>query len=294
MGLQRQHKCRAGRQGVQRCCAQVNGATGQGAKPLRVRTAKVRDCGPVSRLCAEVFAREQTDLFRKQAPYLDAWLSLLEDWYSDQITKELTKQLAKSLAQKQLATRESQTLKLRYETAEKRTATQLVGGFASTPAARNLRRLIATKDAQRMFCCLLAENDDGEIVASVTVSMTVPDAKLPPPFPTRGVQRFYIGNMVVREDYRRKGLATSMLRECEKLAKRWNCDSTWLHVGVVSDGAQSLYKGLGYSQKGVDPWYYVLEKRYLYCKELPLPPNSKFRRIGEKSRGTENAALSER
>lgn len=245
---------------------------------MKVRRAGVGDADGVSRLCADAFAKETTDEMKDAAPYLSGWLSSLQDWYSDAIAKELGLQLTKALQGKLVATRESQTLQLRYLTNLRRLEKQSVD-YRSTQGARTLKRLISSKDMQRMFCCILAENEEKEVVASVTVSMTVPDALLPPPFPTRGIERFYIGNMVVREDYRRKGLATELLMECERLARRWNCDSLWLHVGVQASGAQRLYKNLGYKERGEDPWWKIVEKRFLYCKELPLPPNSKFARI---------------
>ena len=252
---------------------------------LTVRRATIADASSVSTLCAEVFATDTTDGMKEAAPYLAGWLDFIKDWYSQSIAKELGFQLKKALEGKMQSTREAQTLKLRYKFLNERSK-QTVGNFSSTSSASNLRRLIASKDTQRMFCCLLAENDKGETVASVTVSMTIPDAKLPPPFPTSGIQRFYIGNMVVREDYRRKGVATFMLDKCETLAKRWNCDSIWLHVGVASPGAQKLYKNLGYTEKAKDPWWMILEKRYLYCKPLQLPKNGKFQRLDKGNKGT--------
>jgi len=273
--------CRANAVGVGGNQAEQSEVTGLS---LRVRRASVSDAASVSSLCGEVFSTDTTDGMKEAAPWLAPWLDFIQEWYSSSISKELGFQLKKALEGKLQCTRESQTLRLRYKFAEEQSKkTGVVQNFNATQAARNLKRVIASKDNQRMFCCLLAENEEGETVASVTVSMTIPDAKLPPPFPSRGIQRFYIGNMVVREDYRRKGIATFMLDKCETLAKRWNCDSIWLHVGVDSPGAQKLYKNLGYFEKSKDPWYMILEKRYLYCKPLELPKNGKFQRLDKKS-----------
>ena len=303
--------------------AQVLASEGQKDKDdkkykLKIRRARISDSEKVSSLCADVFATDTTDGMKKAAPSLASWLDFIKEWYASSISKELQLQLRKALEGKIVATKEAQTLKLRYKVLKEKSKRQNVWGFEKTSGAQNLKRLIASKDMRRMFCCLLAENDDGEVVASVTMSMTIPDAKLPAPFPTSGIERFYIGNMVVREDYRRKGVATDLLEKCEILAERWNCgkclslpfflwvvfvfvkiqnssfhanadssflfctstqpDSTWLHVAVASSGAQKLYKKLGYSEKSIDPWWMVLEKRYLYCKKLQNI-TKKFQRI---------------
>jgi len=241
---------------------------------LKLRRAKMSDATAVASLCAEVFAADTTDGMVEAAPALSGWLEFIASWYESSIKKELAFQLKKALEGKKVATREAQTYKLRYEVLKGKSL-----GFGSTAAAKNLRRLIATKDMQRRFNVFFLENEQGEVVASVAASMTIPDPKLPPPFPAKGIPRFYLGNMVVREDYRRKGIATDLLRECETLARRWKCDSIWLHVGVASPGAQKLYQNLGYKEKDKDPWYMILEKRYLYCKTLELPKSGKFQRI---------------
>ena len=265
-----------------------------------VRQATLDDVRQVSALCARVFADDTTEGMKEAAPYMTSWLDFIQDWYMASIDKELRFQLRKTLEGKMLATRDAKSFQLRYEILEAQSKKTL-GRFSSTSAARNLKRLIQKKSQQRMFCCLVAQNrETGKIVGSVTVSMQAPEAQLPPPFPAMGVPKFYIGNMVVDKSFRRKGIATDLLASCEQLAKRWNSDSMWLHVGVDSPPAQRLYRNLGYRQRGVDPWWIVLERRYLFCKVLDLPKNSRFRRFqgggdngvgsGEGSNGNSNAA----
>ncbi len=249
-------------------------STSSSSLGLKLKRAKISDATAVASLCAEVFAADTTEGMTEAAPALSGWLAFIARWYESSIKKELAFQLKKALEGKTVATREAQAFKLRYKVLDGKSL-----GFASTAAAKNLRRLIATKDMQRRFNVFFLENEQGEVVASVAASMTITDPKLPPPFPAKGLPRFYLGNMVVREDYRRKGIATDLLRECETLARRWKCDSIWLHVGVASPGAQKLYQNLGYKEKEKDPWYMILEKRYLYSKTLELPKGSKFQRM---------------
>ena len=44
----------------------------------------------------------------------------------------------------------------------------------------------------------------------------------------------------------------------------------WLHVDIINERAQKLYKRSGFGIHSRDPWYYVLgRKRYLMWKDLP-------------------------
>ena len=53
------------------------------------------------------------------------------------------------------------------------------------------------------MCCLLAA-----------------EALLPPPFPSTAPLRFYVGNVTVTPEARRRGVATSLLQRCELLGVR--------------------------------------------------------------------------
>jgi hypothetical protein len=133
-----------------------------GAHSLRVRRASVSDAASVSSLCGDVFATDTTDGMKKAAPWLESWLDFIREWYASSISKELGFQLKKALEGKLQSTREAQTLKLRYKFAEEQSKkTGVEQNWSSTMGARNLERLISTKNTQRMFCCLLAENERG-------------------------------------------------------------------------------------------------------------------------------------
>lgn len=106
-----------------------------------------------------------------------------------------------------------------------------------------------------------------EIVASATLQVCVPDAPLPPPFPSTRPYRSYLANMAVAPEARRSGVATKVIEYSERLTTMWGFDEMWLHVNIDNPGAQKLYEGMGYERVGEDPWWY-LDRRYLMKKKL--------------------------
>lgn len=51
----------------------------------------------------------------------------------------------------------------------------------------------------------------------------------------------------------------------------WGYGQLWLHVDVINDQAQSLYKDAGFNIQSQDGWYYIVgRKRYLMQKALPV------------------------
>ena len=67
-----------------------------------------------------------------------------------------------------------------------------------------------------------------------------PEAALPPPFPTAKPRRAYISNMAVLQQHRRRGVATALLRQCERMARLWRRDSLWLHVDLRNQAAMQV------------------------------------------------------
>lgn len=70
-----------------------------------------------------------------------------------------------------------------------------------------------------------------------------------------GRKRGWITNLAVLPDYRRLGIASALLAECEKIFQDMN--TIRLSVRVSNDAAIKLYEGAGYKQ--VDRWerYYT-------------------------------------
>lgn len=106
-----------------------------------------------------------------------------------------------------------------------------------------------------------------EIVGSATLQVCVPDAPLPPPFPTRRRYRSYLANVAVCPEARRVGVASKIIAEAERVSRAWGYTEMWLHVNVDNPGARALYEGLGYAIVGEDPpWY--LDRRYLMVRKF--------------------------
>ena len=59
-------------------------------------------------------------------------------------------------------------------------------------------------------------------------------------------RKLYVADLAIRKDYRRLGLATSLLMEIEKRCFVENFEEIYLHVEVTNQAAQSLYKKLGF------------------------------------------------
>ena len=116
------------------------------------------------------------------------------------------------------------------------------------------------------------------LACSITLQVTRPEAVLPPPFPSSKPERFYLSNLAVASPFRNRGVASTLVRAGETLARRWGHASAWLHVDKGNDGAERLYVKCGYKRWGEDPWWIgPLGGRTLLCK--PLPPTESMRAL---------------
>eukprot|EP00747_Dinoflagellata_sp_TGD_P063369 gnl/TRDRNA2_/TRDRNA2_153413_c0_seq3.p1 gnl/TRDRNA2_/TRDRNA2_153413_c0~~gnl/TRDRNA2_/TRDRNA2_153413_c0_seq3.p1 ORF type:complete len:391 (-),score=61.69 gnl/TRDRNA2_/TRDRNA2_153413_c0_seq3:97-1269(-) len=87
-----------------------------------------------------------------------------------------------------------------------------------------------------------------KLVGGAMLKVCVPDALLPPPFPSNGPYRAYISGLAVVEGARRCGVATSLIKAAERTARLWGFDEVWLHVNVDNMGALAFYQNLGYER----------------------------------------------
>lgn len=72
---------------------------------------------------------------------------------------------------------------------------------------------------------------------------------------TRGARRkLYIADLAVREDARRLGLASSLLRTVEEYAKANGFDELFLHVDLGNESGMGLYKKHGFANLGMADW----------------------------------------
>ena len=149
---------------------------------------------------------------------------------------------------------------------------------AAKAASAALRPLDARAEGEerevRMWHCLIAEaRGTGEIVGTATVCWYQAGALLPPPFPTNAPAVMYVSNAAVSREFRRQGVASGVLRECEKLARRWGQSAVYLHVEDTNEGARAFYEANGYSLHGEEPaWRGAFQKRKLLLrKDLEAP-----------------------
>ncbi|MBD2195630.1 MULTISPECIES: GNAT family N-acetyltransferase [Calothrix] len=56
----------------------------------------------------------------------------------------------------------------------------------------------------------------------------------------------YLSNLAVRPQYRRHGLASGLLKNCEKVSQEWGFQDLYLHVLENNHQARQLYCKLGY------------------------------------------------
>eukprot|EP00871_Galdieria_phlegrea_P001194 jgi/Galph1/2075/GphlegSOOS_G746.1 len=81
----------------------------------------------------------------------------------------------------------------------------------------------------------------------------------------------YIYNLAVLPQVRRRGIGRSLLEKCEQIVREeWKDSRVGLHSLVGNEGAERLYKSLGYSIKGTDPpWttFLLIPRRNYWEKE---------------------------
>ncbi len=79
-----------------------------------------------------------------------------------------------------------------------------------------------------------------------------------------------LGNLAVKKEYRKAGVASALLNELEKTAKNENAEFITLEVRQSNTAAIRLYKKLGFSQSGLRKGFYQnpTEDAILMKKEL--------------------------
>lgn len=81
--------------------------------------------------------------------------------------------------------------------------------------------------------------------------------------PWSGVKRFpYLSNLAVHPNYRRRGVAKSLLLSCEQICQDWGFQDLYLHVLEHNYQARQLYLNLGYKIFQIEsPWSTFLFQR---------------------------------
>lgn len=120
----------------------------------------------------------------------------------------------------------------------------------------------------RMWHCLIAEmRETREVVGTATLCWYQAEAMLPAPLPTLQPHLMYISNTAVSKEHRRKGIASRVLLECERLALRWGEKCVYLHVEEDNTTARTFYEANGYYLYKKDPFRGVFQKRKLLLRK---------------------------
>ena len=72
------------------------------------------------------------------------------------------------------------------------------------------------------------------------------------PAKSPGRPRPYVSDLAVREDYRRRGLATCLVEKCEAIVRAWDFDRVFLKVEASNAAARAMYAELGYDVASID------------------------------------------
>jgi ribosomal protein S18 acetylase RimI-like enzyme len=82
----------------------------------------------------------------------------------------------------------------------------------------------------------------------------------------------YIANLAVTHNYRRKGVASRLLRKCEQIAYSWGFETIYLHVLENNHRAQKLYFCHGYTinqvESSLSSWLIRTPRRLFLQKSL--------------------------
>ncbi|GAB4814389.1 hypothetical protein N2152v2_001435 [Parachlorella kessleri] len=232
-----------------------SGHAEKAAPRIKLRRAVLEDSEQIAALCAEAF------------PYLGlkqqmAW-GMLRAFFPPRSTHEWQQQFEKAVEGKALAVEAYQEMRAQGRVRKGSRQKSLLDEQL-TPERQFLQR----NYMRRGFFCLVAEDlESGALLGTLAASLARPQAMLPPPFPTYAPLRAYVSNVAVRQECRRLGVATALLRLSERLAAWWGHDSIWLHVEADNTAGVELYRGAGYQIVKQDPSW-VPGSAYLMTKAI--------------------------
>lgn len=120
-----------------------------------------------------------------------------------------------------------------------------------------LQRLIARRDSTTWVA-----EADGEI-AGFTIVEWSDD-------PAAG-RIAYIQTIEVAPTFRRRGVASELLRRAEESARAARANLLWLHVESTNEAAIRLYHAHGFAKQGSEPHYYARGRNAeIYSKSLAV------------------------
>ena len=123
-----------------------------------------------------------------------------------------------------------------------------------------------------LFACLVATLARSETIGNPEVVGTVEISLRSSSFWSSEPQYPYISNLAVRQNYRRMGIGSRLLAECEAIALDWGYREIHLHVLERNDAAKQLYCQNGYQISQIETnWgnlWFDYSPRLLLKKQL--------------------------
>eukprot|EP00566_Odontella_aurita_P019732 CAMPEP_0113594608 /NCGR_PEP_ID=MMETSP0015_2-20120614/39177_1 /TAXON_ID=2838 /ORGANISM="Odontella" /LENGTH=305 /DNA_ID=CAMNT_0000501635 /DNA_START=266 /DNA_END=1181 /DNA_ORIENTATION=+ /assembly_acc=CAM_ASM_000160 len=107
-------------------------------------------------------------------------------------------------------------------------------------------------------------SEDDSVIAFVDVDAR----KLPPHWGMSAPPRPYLSDLAVRDDWRRRGVATQMVVHCEDKARAMGYNRLFLRVEGDNDAALSMYARMGYKVQE-HPYFGVKDTTTLLLGMLP-------------------------
>jgi ribosomal protein S18 acetylase RimI-like enzyme len=95
---------------------------------------------------------------------------------------------------------------------------------------------------QPQICSIAVYTDRGAAHVVGTVEVGIRNS----PTQARDRRYAYISNLAVSNDFRRLGVATALLQECEQITKTWGYAELYLHVMADNISGRNLYQRSGY------------------------------------------------
>lgn len=150
---------------------------------------------------------------------------------------------------------------------------QLVYPFICLGIQEDLRQRLRANSPH--YTCLAAVmTSAGETNLAGTIEIA-----LRSPWPWQGDRHGYISNLAVGQGFRRRGIATALLKSCEQVARQWQIGELRLHVMEDNPAARALYRDAGFlilqAEDSPASWIGLQARRLLLRKVIrPLPPVS--------------------
>ncbi|KAI9084701.1 hypothetical protein K1719_033345 [Acacia pycnantha] len=106
------------------------------------------------------------------------------------------------------------------------------------------------------YACLVAEadtNSSSKLIVGVVDVTALRDENVLQHLPPQALEYLYISGIAVSSNFRRKKVATALLKACDVLSVMWGCDYLALRAHEDDWGARNLYSKAGYKVVSRDP-----------------------------------------